>query len=243
MIKSLLSFAQSLLKRPIKKDTQKDTILKHYHSDSKEGQPTTNNINPINVIPPITPPTQRLELEVFNYLKSLQVNDMNIFCNLYVPYKSYEDTSYMEIDIIATTKNGIFVFECKDYNAHISGDVSLQNWTAKYNKEEVYALANPIYQNKQHADVLKNYLNISSTHILPIVVMNFKTLKVDLGNNIFFVDDEYLEHRLKLALKLNLCELSSKELNKINSLLLNATNVDADIKEQHKLRIKSKFNN
>lgn len=219
------------------------SYLKNIFSSNDEKTYSENKPSKLIKITPVTQkPSQRLESHVYNYLNSLNQDDVNLFWNLYIPYKSYNETTYMEVDLIATTSHGIFVFECKDYNADISGDISLQNWTAKYTNDQSHSMANPIYQNNQHINVLSKFLSIPQSNFISIVIMKFKSIKVDLGNNLLFLDDKYLNHKLKLALKINTSNFEYDKLNLINSKLLKTMNPDESIKEKHRLRIQTKFN-
>ena len=66
---------------------------------------------------------------------------------------------FSQIDLVLATKQGIIVFEVKDYKGWIFGSGNHNNWTQvlAYGKRK-YRFYNPVKQNKNHINNLKNTL-------------------------------------------------------------------------------------
>jgi len=66
---------------------------------------------------------------------------------------------FSQIDLVLATKQGIVVFEVKDYNGWIFGSGNHNNWTQvlAYGKRK-FRFYNPVKQNKNHINNLKNTL-------------------------------------------------------------------------------------
>lgn len=74
--------------------------------------------------------------------------------NLYIPTKN----NYTEVDLIMINKNGIFVFESKNYSGTIYGDEHCGTWTQFFTQKQKYSFYNPIIQNNGHIIALRNLL-------------------------------------------------------------------------------------
>ena len=69
------------------------------------------------------------------------------------------ENDFSQIDLVLATKQGIIVFEVKDYKGWLFGSGNHNNWTQvlAYGKRK-YRFYNPIKQNKNHINNLKNKL-------------------------------------------------------------------------------------
>ena len=99
------------------------------------------------------------EYEIYNYLKGYESQGYKFLFNIYLPKKDRQTT---ELDAIMIGPEGVFVFESKNYSGWIFGNDHQKSWTqvlptgrGKSQKEHFY---NPVWQNRTHCTVLKNYL-------------------------------------------------------------------------------------
>lgn len=79
-----------------------------------------------------------------------------IFHDLCIEKKNGE---FSQIDIVVATTEGIIIFEVKDYSGWIFGNGNYSHWTKvlAYGKKK-YRFYNPIKQNKNHIETLRNQL-------------------------------------------------------------------------------------
>ncbi len=92
---------------------------------------------------------------VLNLLKS-GIPQQTIFHDLCL---EMNNGKYSQIDVVLATKEGIIVFEVKDYSGWIFGNGKHTHWTKvlAYGKQK-YRFYNPIMQNKSHIAALKKQL-------------------------------------------------------------------------------------
>lgn len=108
--------------------------------------------------------------EYFTYQLIKEIFPENrIFRNVFL--KNYYD-DYCEIDIIAISSNGVFVFESKNYKGWIFGRESDNNWTQTFKNGEKYKLINPVKQNKSHILAINYNLKISKIKYYSIIVFS-----------------------------------------------------------------------
>lgn len=102
------------------------------------------------------------------------------FRNLYLPK---EDESTLEIDLVAVSCRGVFVFESKNYDGRIYGNEKYPNWFQMIRKDvrqapRKYTFFNPIMQNAMHCRHLARILEEKDIPIYSYVVFgNRCTLK------------------------------------------------------------------
>jgi len=94
------------------------------------------------------------------------------FANLYLPKK---DETTCEIDLLAVSTRGIFVFESKNYIGRIFGDEKNPYWYQLFRHDprknfQKFSFFNPIMQNAMHCRWLKNTLNMPDLPIYSFVV-------------------------------------------------------------------------
>ena len=90
----------------------------------------------------------------YKLLSKYNIPSDQIFRNVYVPDKNGKTS---EIDIVAVTNKGLFVFECKNYAGNIYGDAKKEKWIQYVGNKKSFFYS-PILQNKKHCKVLSNYL-------------------------------------------------------------------------------------
>jgi len=85
------------------------------------------------------------------------IHPQAIFHDLYLKKRNGKTS---QIDVVIATKEGIIVFEVKDYSGWIYGNGNYSRWTQvlAYGKRK-YRFFNPIKQNQGHIKTLKQQLN------------------------------------------------------------------------------------
>lgn len=178
------------------------------------------------------------EYLTYNYLMPLEKENCRFLFNVYLP-KNNSETS--ELDVVAVLKEGIFVFESKNYSGWIFGNETQKMWTqvlpngkGKSSKEHFY---NPILQNAGHIKWLKNIVG-EEIPVYSVVVFSerctFKKLEVS--------DKIPVIHRNKVLPTVKAIKSASDsniDVEDIYNKLKPYTNVSDEIKQQHIDRIKN----
>lgn len=166
-----------------------------------------------------------------------------ILTNVYLPSPSKKvDTT--EIDILAITEKGIYVFESKNYSGWIFGDEKSRKWTQViYNKKERFY--NPIMQNNTHIKALKLVLeNIPDSDFMNYVVFSqrceLKKINVE-NEEITLLKRPHLKSILKQNNEFREDIFTKEEVKEIYSQLSQYTNVSDKIKEKHIQEINEKI--
>lgn len=81
-----------------------------------------------------------------------------VFNRVIIPKVEHGKTTFTEADIVAVTTNGIHVFEIKNINGTINGNVRSPNWSVDYPNGNSVVLRNPFLQNQGHINYLVEYL-------------------------------------------------------------------------------------
>lgn len=121
------------------------------------------------------------------YRKLIKIIDKKlVLTNVYLEGKNTEST---EIDILAITNKGIYVFEIKNYGGYIFGSESDKYWTQVLNKWSKYKFYNPLRQNYAHIKAVEKYLNIGLEDVIPIITFSNRSklskINVSEKHNIF----------------------------------------------------------
>lgn len=168
------------------------------------------------------------------YLKLLKFGlpGKQIFQNIYIRGARHDLT---EIDLIAVSSKGIFVFEVKNYRGNVYGDASKQKWIQYIGKQKHYFL-NPLLQNNGHIKAVrhlfKEYLDLN---IIPVVIAtnnsNWKISGLSEKDNIimnwgFDVDFP------KIYSSCEEC-LDSSEINVICEILKKHERPDKSVRDEH----------
>lgn len=101
---------------------------------------------------------EKLEREIFDILHTNLKGYKKVLVDLLIPNGRGGST---QIDLVLLHSTGIFVIECKNYNATVSGEIEDDNWVVRYKNNKEYTFYNPIKQNNGHIekvmDVVGNY--------------------------------------------------------------------------------------
>lgn len=150
-------------------------------------------------------------------------------------YLDNVNTDMTEIDVLAVSEKGIYVFEMKNYSGYIYGSETDKQWTQVFNKWSKYKFYNPLRQNYAHTKAVENYLDVSKEEIIPIVVFsnNSKLSKINVGvsHNVFQYRDAMKFIKKNERKSNNLISEKSKEKYLIN--LLEKCNMSDEIKLKH----------
>ena len=93
---------------------------------------------------------------------------LRVFSNLYLT----RNGKVSEIDLLALTEKGIFVFESKNYSGWIFGDLNSPKWTQVLKGGEKHQFYNPALQNAYHIKKLAAYLGIPAYRFYSYVVFS-----------------------------------------------------------------------
>ena len=178
------------------------------------------------------------ERTVYNiFVKTIGVPENQILCNVYIPTKNGKTS---EIDFLAVSKKGIFVFECKNYAGNIYGDINKKKWIQYLGKKKSY-FYNPFLQNRNHVRYLRDYLKQYGD--LPIVPMvstiargNWRVY--NLGPNDYLLG--YNSHFKDIYADMPDSELMAKHYKAIMAKLQPLSRPDEAIRQQHIEQIKRK---
>ena len=112
------------------------------------------------------------EFQLWRRLRHKLGKDCIWFSNLYLPK---EDGTTCEIDLVAVSRRGIFVFESKNYNGRIYGDEKNPYWYQVIRHDlrkmpKKFSFFNPIMQNKMHCRILSSILSDYKEFIYSYVV-------------------------------------------------------------------------
>ncbi len=121
--------------------------------------------------------------EFLFYRKAIRVfGKENVFTNIYLDNVNTETT---EIDVLAVSEKGVYVFEVKNYSGYIYGSERDKHWTQVLNKWTKNKFYNPLRQNYAHSKAVENYLEISNDSVIPVIVFsnNSKLSKINVGVN------------------------------------------------------------
>lgn len=162
----------------------------------------------------------------------------NLFRNVYIRKKDGELT---EIDLVAVSKKGIFVFESKNWDGHIYGDGRLAKWLVYYGKSKKYALS-PIKQNNGHINALRYHFGeiVPPDKFFSIIIFSARcklSLKnIDDNTVIVKRDKNYnsaIENVLRKIAQKNNDVLTVDEVAKLCRFFKKAQRPDDDIKQEH----------
>lgn len=110
----------------------------------------------------------------FSFYRKLTriINKENIFVNLYL---DNINTEFTEVDMIAISTNGVYVFEVKNYSGYIFGSQNDKYWTQTFHKNSKFQFYNPLRQNYAHVKAVERILNVPESQIIPIITFSNKS--------------------------------------------------------------------
>ncbi len=165
----------------------------------------------------------------------------SVLTNIYLESRNTEMT---EIDVLAVSRKGIYVFEMKNYSGFIYGSGKDQYWTQVLNKWVKNKFYNPLKQNYAHTKAIESYLGVTTDVIVPIIVFsnNSKLSKIDIDDfsNVYQFRDtlKFIKRNEKKGIDLLSIELQEEYLVK----LLDKCNMSEDVKIKHILNVKEHIN-
>lgn len=165
----------------------------------------------------------------------------SVLTNIYLEHKNTETT---EIDVLAVSCKGIYVFEMKNYSGYIYGSQKDQYWTQVLNKWVKNKFYNPLKQNYAHTKAVESYLGISSDFIVPLIVFsnNSKLSKINIDDfhNVYQFRDtiRFIKKNEKKNKDILSIELKEDYLIK----LLSKCNMDEEVKLRHIKNVKEHVN-
>ena len=161
--------------------------------------------------------------------------------NLYLPMENGKTT---EIDLLWIHKNGLYVFESKNYKGWIFGTETKKTWVQTIKKDEYrrakkYYFLNPTMQNALHIKHLKRHLADIQEYDPRSLIVFGNRCKL---RNISVQTNKHTILQRKDLKKLFACEnasahISCEELERIYKKLYEFTQVSEAVKQQHILDV------
>ena len=175
------------------------------------------------------------EYETYRLLKSFEKKGARFLFNVYLPKGNDETT---EIDVLMIDRNGIIVFESKNYSGWIFGDERQKVWTqtlpngrGRAHKER---FLNPVWQNKLHIEALRQVLGDRNVDLFSLIVFSDRCelKKIKLYHN-----DICVIHRRDIVSAVNRCQgnndLSDEDIASIYNELFPYSQVTEEEKRKH----------
>lgn len=156
----------------------------------------------------------------------------NVYTNVYL---DNEKTDYTEIDVIALSEHGIYVFEMKNYSGLIYGSEKDEYWTQVLNRFSKHKFYNPLRQNYAHTKALERYLDLKIDDLIPVIVFSnrskFNVLNVGVDRNILHINE--VKRFINTNFKTNELKLSEKSIKDFSVKLIERSNMPQEIKNRH----------
>lgn len=155
-----------------------------------------------------------------------------VFTNLYLENQT---TEYTEIDVLALSTQGIYVFEMKNYSGYVYGSEQDQYWTQVLNRFSKYKFYNPLRQNYAHTKATENYLEIDVSSIIPVIVFSnrSKLSKINITKNQNIMQLDSVKKFIKRTNKTSTKVFDKEELDRFALKLIESSNMSDEIKEKH----------
>lgn len=156
----------------------------------------------------------------------------NVFTNVYL---ENENTDNTEIDVIALSDHGVYVFEMKNYSGYIYGSQNDQYWTQVLNKFSKNKFYNPIRQNYAHYNAVKKYLELEDVEIIPVVVFSnhSKLSKINVSPSHVIIQYRHLNSYIKNKIKDKTIDISENRMKEYSIKLIERSNMPQAIKDKH----------
>lgn len=155
-----------------------------------------------------------------------------VLTNLYLDGKN---TDLTEIDLLAISKKGVYVFEMKNYGGSIYGSYQDKEWTQVFNKFSKHRFYNPLRQNYVHTKAVENYLALEQSALIPMVVFSNKSKlsKINVRENTHVYQFKDAMRKIKLLERDNLKIFTDQELENITKKLILKSHADETVKQAH----------
>ena len=175
------------------------------------------------------------EYETYRLLRSFEKNGARFLFNVYLPKGNDETT---EIDVLMISRDGIFVFESKNYGGWIFGDERQKIWTQTLpngrGKARKNRFLNPVWQNKLHIEALRRVLADRKVDFYSLIVFSNRC---ELKQIKLYHDDICVIHRCDIILAVNRCHgnvsLSDEDIADIYRELFPYSQVTEAEKQKH----------
>ena len=184
------------------------------------------------------------EYLTYKLLKSQEKMGSKFLFNVYL---NKEDGDTTEIDVLLIDKDGLFVFESKNYSGWIFGNEHQKMWTqclpqGKNSAAHKEHFLNPIFQNKLHVSTLKKVLNREYPIYSVITFSERCTLKnIEISDPMVRVINRYQVASAVRSLSNNSRkQLTQQEIDSIYSALYPFTQVSSEVKRKHIEKINEK---
>lgn len=170
-----------------------------------------------------------------------------VYTNVYLDNKN---TDYTEIDVIALSAYGIYVFEMKNYSGYIYGSENDEYWTQVLNKFSKNKFYNPLRQNYAHTKAVERYLELKENETIPVTVFSnhSKLSKINVSNEKNVLQIKDVIQFINKNSKRKEIVFSENELKEFSVKLIERSNMPQEIKGKHieqvtTIQKNSNFNN
>jgi len=155
-----------------------------------------------------------------------------VLTNLYLDGKN---TDLTEVDLVAVSKKGVYVFEMKNYGGYIYGSYQDKEWMQVFNKFSKHRFHNPLRQNYVHTKAVENYLALEQSALIPMVVFSNKSKlsKINVRENTHVYQFKDAMRKLTQLERERLEIFTDQELETITKKLILKCHVDESIKQAH----------
>jgi len=157
-----------------------------------------------------------------------------IFQNVYIKKK---DGKYTEIDLVAVSPKGVFVFESKNYSGWIFGNENDSNWTQTLNRRTKTPFFNPIIQNRVHLNSIQyTFPQLPVDRIFSIIVFSNKCTLKDVtvsSQNVHVIQRRDLIKTVKRIMFNHGDVMSDAQLDDVVRVMLESSRPGDEIKNQH----------
>ena len=171
--------------------------------------------------------------EFIYYRKVIRIfGKESVLTNLYLDNVNTDTT---EVDIVAISDKGIYVFEVKNYGGYIYGSEKDLHWTQVFNRRTKNKFYNPLRQNYAHTMALKNYLLVEDNSLYPMIVFSnrSKLSKINISDRsrVYQIKDSL--RFIKRNEKKGKSILNKKDVEEILLKLLKKCNMSDEVKLKH----------
>lgn len=176
------------------------------------------------------------EFKLYRKIKNKFGNEY-IFTNIYLDSSNTDKT---EIDVIGIAKEGIYVFEMKNYSGYIFGSEYDEYWTQVLNKFSKNKFYNPIRQNYAHTKAIEKELLIDKTNIIPVVIFSnyVKLSKINVNKEMNVFKLSKVNTFINKTRNNRKIVFNEKEIKEFSIKLIECSNMSEEVKEEHINQVK-----
>lgn len=171
-----------------------------------------------------------------------QFKNEKVYTNVYLDNVNTDQT---EVDVIAVSQHGVYVFEMKNYSGYIYGSIRNQHWTQVINRATKNKFYNPLRQNYAHTKAIENYLEISNDEIIPVVVFadrsNINNVETDA--DIKIVKLKEVNKLISQNFKTREAIFSNQQMKDFSIKLLEKSNMPESVRAKHIEQVKELASN